>query len=80
MGAGLPTVAFGIDGVTDVVADGAHARLAAPDDAASLAAALAALLGDGAERRRLGAAAREAARAKHGFEAVVDRLEDIYGT
>jgi len=36
MAAGLPTAAFAIDGVTDVVAEGAQARLAAPDDAAAL--------------------------------------------
>jgi glycosyltransferase involved in cell wall biosynthesis len=78
MGAGLPTAAFAIDGVTDVVADGVHARLASADDAASLAAALGALLADTGERRRLGEAARRAAEAKHGFATVVDRLEGIY--
>lgn len=80
MGAGLPTAAFAIDGVTDVVADGVHARLATADDAASLAAALGALLADAGERRRLGEAARRVVEAKHGFAAVVDRLERIYSS
>jgi glycosyltransferase involved in cell wall biosynthesis len=78
MGAGLPIVAFAIDGVTDVVADGIQARLAAPGDHSGLGAALAALLKDTSERRRLGDGARRAAVASHGFEAVVDRLEDVY--
>ena len=78
MGAGLPTAAFAIDGVSDVVSDGNQARLVAPDDAAALADALAALLADGPQRQRLGAAAKEAVRTRYGFEAVVDRLETVY--
>lgn len=78
MGAGLPVAAFAIDGVTDVVADGAQARLAAPDDAAALAGVLRALLADAGERRRLGEAARREVEARHGFAAVIDRLESLY--
>ena len=80
MSAGLPTVAFAIDGVTDVVADRVQARLATPHDVGALAAALAVLLADGSERLRLGTAARETARTRHGFAAVVDRLEAVYRT
>lgn len=80
MGAGLPTVAFGIAGVTDVVTEGVQARLAAPDDAGELAKALAALLDDAPQRRRLGSAARALVEKRHGFDAVLERLEQVYLT
>lgn len=78
MGSGLPTVAFGIDGVVDVVADGAQALLAPPGNTAALASALERLVEDGALRARLGAAARELVIARYGFDSVIDRLEAAY--
>jgi len=78
MGAGLPTVAFAIAGVTDVVTEGVQACLAAPDDAEALARALAALLVDAPQRRRLGIAARAQVEARHSFDAVLNRLEQVY--
>jgi glycosyltransferase involved in cell wall biosynthesis len=78
MGAGLPTVAFEIDGVTDVVSEGIQARLAAPDDAGSLARALTALLVDAPQRQRLGAAARARVEERHAFDTLLNRLESAY--
>jgi glycosyltransferase involved in cell wall biosynthesis len=80
MAAGLPVVAFAIDGVRDVLADGAQARLVAPGKVPALAAALGSLLPDAAQRLRLGRAARETVEARHGFAAVVQRLEAVYRT
>ncbi|MBK8286528.1 MAG: glycosyltransferase [Ahniella sp.] len=80
MGAALPTVAFAIAGVTDVVAEGVQARLAAPDDADALADAIGALLVDAPQRRRLGLAARAKVESHHSFDAVLNRLEQVYRT
>lgn len=78
MGAGLPTAAFRIDGVVDVVTDGVEARLAAPGDGPGFTAALATLVADGSLRRQLGAAARRLVTTRFGFEAVIGNLEDVY--
>lgn len=78
MAAGLPIVAYAIEGVVDVVEDGAQARLSSPSDAAAMAAALESLLLDGSARRRLGAVARESVIAKHSFEAAIEQLEAVY--
>ncbi len=59
MAAGLPVVASDVGGVHEVVADGATGRLVPPGDAAALGAALAGLVADAGERKRLGAAGRE---------------------
>jgi glycosyltransferase involved in cell wall biosynthesis len=78
MAAGLPVVAFAIDGVRDVLTDGTEARLVAPGEVSALAAALGSLLPDAAQRLRLGRAARETVEARHGFATVVERLEAVY--
>ncbi len=78
MAAGLPVAAFAIDGVTDVVTNGVEARLAAPGSAAGLGSALAGLLSDAEERRRLGTAGRELVVRRYEFGSVVDRLETVY--
>jgi glycosyltransferase involved in cell wall biosynthesis len=48
------------------------------DDGAGVAAAIAALLGDDGERRRLGAEAREFAERHHSPAAWAQRLEAVY--
>lgn len=78
MGAGLPVVAFAIDGVKDVVADGVHAHLVAPYDVGGFAAALSSLVADYRMRRIMGASARELVAARHGFGTVIDGLEAVY--
>ena len=59
MAHGRPVVATGVGGLLDAVEDGVTGVLVPPRDAAALRAALELLLGDGALRRSLGAAARE---------------------
>lgn len=78
MGSGLPTVAFAIAGVADVVADGDQALLVDPDDVAGLAASILALVKDPVERARLGEAARNLVATRYDFETVIDNLETAY--
>ena len=72
--AGLPVVAADVGSVREAVVAGATGVLVKPGDAAGLAAALQRLLGDQAERARLGRAARE--RALERF--VADRMAKAY--
>ena len=62
------------EGLADYVADGQTCRLVPPGDVDALRAAIAALALDGAERRRLGAAARAFVVAECSPEAVAGRL------
>ena len=59
MAHGRPVVATAVGGLLDAVEDGVTGVQVPPRDAAALRAALERLLGDGALRRSLGAAARE---------------------
>jgi glycosyltransferase involved in cell wall biosynthesis len=58
MALGRPIVASAVGGIPEMIEDGVSGVLVPPDDAAALARALVALLGDPARRERLGAAAR----------------------
>lgn len=58
MSAALPVVASRVSGIPEVVVDGETGWLVPPEDPPALAAALAALLDDSAERTRRGAAGR----------------------
>jgi glycosyltransferase involved in cell wall biosynthesis len=58
MAAGAAVVATRGGGPSELVRDGVDGLLVAPDDVASMAAALRRLAGDATERQRLGAAAR----------------------
>lgn len=60
MSAGRPVVATRTDGIADYVRDGRDAVLVPPGDAEAMAVAIGRLLGDEAERHRLGEAARVA--------------------
>ena len=77
MAAGVPPVATAVGGVPEVVTDGQDGILVPPRDAAALGAALSALLDDGAERARLGAAAATTA-ATFDLDPAVRRTEAIY--
>jgi glycosyltransferase involved in cell wall biosynthesis len=67
MAAGLPSVATRVGGIPEVVVDGQTGLLAEAANPEDLAAKLQAVLADGAQRRRMGAAA--AARAREHFDA-----------
>src|SRR5262245_39875895 len=69
-----PVVVSATAGQADVVEDGVTGLLVPPGDAGVLREATSRLLADPAERRRLGANAREAVRARFGLDAYADRL------
>ena len=73
---GTPVAAFAISPVAELTADGEHAWLAEPGDAAALARAMLAAQGapDRAERA---AAAREWAEKRYSLRAVADQLGDL---
>lgn len=78
MAAGLPVVAFAIDGVTELVTDGGTGRLATPGDPAALAEALADLSSDPDRRSELGGAGRALIEERFGFDRLIDQLEELY--
>lgn len=79
MASGLAIVACRIEGVTtSVIRDGETGFLFPPDDPDALAGRLALLLKDQHLRRRLGAAAREAATAGFGIHRVATKYLDLY--
>lgn len=73
---GAPMLAMPTGGTPDIIADGATGALAATP--AAFASRLAALLADPGERRRLGAAARGAARERFDVAALLPRYEALY--
>jgi len=78
MAAGTPVVATAVGGVPRVVENGVTGRLAAPGDAAGLAAAIGELLADPAGAGRMALAGQARVRATYGAPAWADRLEEIY--
>ena len=80
MAAGVPVVASAVGGIPEVVVDGVSGHLVAPGDTATLARHLRKLLLDRAYAQRLGAAARESARARFAPERALPKLEEIYAS
>ena len=78
MAAGLPVVATDIEGYREVVRDGVEGLLVPPRDPSGLAAALGKVLDEPDLARELAAAGRERARG-FAWDAVVPRLEAVYG-
>jgi len=62
MALGVPAVTTPVSGIPELVRDGDTGFLAAPGDSESLAAVLAAVLGDGPRARAVGERGREAVR------------------
>jgi glycosyltransferase involved in cell wall biosynthesis len=79
MAYGRPVVASAVGGLLDHVEDGVTGLLVPPRDTAALRAALVRLLGDAELRARLGAAARDRAAARLGWEAATSALVAVYG-
>jgi phosphatidylinositol alpha-mannosyltransferase len=77
MAARTPIVASDIDGYRRVTRDGADAVLVAPDDAPALADALAGVLGDGGEARRL-VASGECRAAEFSMAGLAEQYEERY--
>jgi glycosyltransferase involved in cell wall biosynthesis len=75
---GLPVVATRVGGLPEVVLDGVTGRIVPPEDPDAMAEAIADLLRDDAQRRRLGATAREHVCAHHAWNENVARMETVY--
>ena len=78
MEAGLPVVASDVGGLPELVADGASGLLVSPRDPQGLAAALAVLIGNAGERRRMGEAGQRMRRERWSLEAWIARIEGLY--
>ncbi len=78
MAHGVAVVATRAGGIPDKIADRVSGRLVEPGDVPALAEAIAALARDPAERARLGAAARQAARTRFSWPVLVDRTIALY--
>jgi glycosyltransferase involved in cell wall biosynthesis len=78
MAAGKAIVASRVGGIPAIVADGDEAVLVPPRDYVAFGDAIARLLDDPAERRRLGEAAQRRQRAQFRFEQTITQLEDLY--
>ncbi|MEZ6013858.1 MAG: glycosyltransferase family 4 protein [Planctomycetota bacterium] len=76
--AARPVVSTAVGGVPELVRNGVTGLLAIEEE--GLALALASLLTDPAERRRMGLAARAAVETKFSARALADRLEALYRT
>jgi len=74
MAMGRPVVVSATAGQRDIVEDGVTGLMVRPGDPAVLREAVAHLLADPRERRRLGDAARDAAVSRFGLDVYVDRL------
>lgn len=78
MAAGKPIVSTRVGGVPELVEDGRQGMLVEPRDPRAFAEAVARLLRDPAEAKRLGEAARERQRREFSLDAMVRRIEDLY--
>jgi glycosyltransferase involved in cell wall biosynthesis len=78
MAAGKAIVTTGVGGIPDAVSDGENGLLVEPGQVAALADALARLLGDEAERRRLGERARATIAQRFESGVVVQQISAVY--
>jgi len=79
MASGVPVVATDLPGYRTVLTPEVEGVVVPPRDSAALTAALRRLLADASLRERLGTGGIRTAR-RYGWERVVDRLEEIYGS
>ena len=78
MAAGLPVAATAVGGVPEVVVDGVTGVLVPPGEPATLAEAVAGLLGDKELRRRMGEAGQRRIEECFSVERTVERTEALY--
>jgi glycosyltransferase involved in cell wall biosynthesis len=78
MGYARPVIASAAGGIVDIVEDGRSGFLVPPGDAPALADAVARLMEDPARARALGLQGREDAAARFSWDAIADRLAEIY--
>jgi glycosyltransferase involved in cell wall biosynthesis len=78
MDAGLPVVATRVGGIPDLIEHGVHGLLVEPQDAPGLGDAIARVLGDREEARRMGEQGRERRRREFDIGVMVENLQDLY--
>jgi starch synthase (maltosyl-transferring) len=78
MAVGKPVIAANVEGVSDLVDDGATGWLAPPNDPSALAAAIRRSLADSRRWAVMGAAARRKAIEEFSFRRVVERYERLW--
>lgn len=76
---GLPVVTTPVGAILEAVSDGETALVVPPKDASALAGAIDRLLQDPDLTARLGAAARDRASQRFSREAMLDRMESVFG-
>ena len=79
MAAGAAVVATKTDGAREVIDDGKTGLLVAIGDVPAIAEGVATLLGNEAQRKQIGARAREAVITQFSLQRMVDEIEAIYG-
>ena len=80
MACGVPVVATGVGGIPELVVDGENGLLAPAHDPAGVARRVAALLGDPAQRERLGACGRSTVEARFDARVAARRMASLFGT
>jgi glycosyltransferase involved in cell wall biosynthesis len=80
LAAGVPVVASDLPVVRELMLDGVHGRLVAPDRPSELARAIRVLLDFPAQRAEMGAAGRAHVTARFTWAASTDRLREVYST
>ncbi len=78
MDAGLPVVATRVGGIPDLIDHGVHGLLVEPQDPAGLGDAIARVLEDPEEARRMGEQGRERRRREFDIDVMVENLQDLY--
>ena len=78
MGVGLPVVATRVGGLPEMIDDGVHGLLFEKRDAGGLSGALARLLNDPEERKRMGSRARERQRERFDLDGATRWVERLY--
>jgi glycosyltransferase involved in cell wall biosynthesis len=73
-----PVIASASGGITDIVRDGENGLLTPPGDASALASAIQRLSADRERAREMGRAGLEAVRGRFSWNAIVDRLVEVY--
>jgi len=78
MAAGKPVIATDTGGSKDIIDSGINGVLVEPKNSEALAEAILALLGDPAQRKRLGESARDKVKERFPIDKMVSKTEQIY--
>ena len=78
MDAGLPVVATRVGGIPDLIDDGVEGLLVEPQDPGGLGDAIARVLADPEEARRMGERGRERRRREFDIDVMVQNLQNLY--